>query len=401
MKKFYVIGATVAVIAVVVLASFTYLYYLRPGSEGETLKIGFMAPLTGWASATGTKMRDAAILAVEEVNNNGGILGKDVVLLIEDTEASPEKAKAVLEKLIDDGAVCLTGVFLSSEGLALSEEVAKFKIPLMITNAMTDAITQNVIDNYAKYKYVFRNSPNVTTIAYQALISLEVVGAKKYVCIADDLKWAHDYVDVQNLLIQQDARFENMTCLETMFVDESATDFSSELLKIRTYNPDAVLAGLSGANGLIFAQQYYALNMTYPFIGTSGDFEKPDAIDELGDAYIGKYVHTLIGTKAITSKTLPYFEAYREKYGVMADFYSGPVTYDSIYIFADAFTRAGTTDGDAVVSALEQTHYVGVCGTYVFGSGHQAMVGLQYVPGSLLKYLRSSTGELEITVLYP
>ena len=119
------------------------------------IKIGGLAPLSAPGSVTGGEaMRDAMILAQRDINAAGGVLGCDIEVVIADTEGLPEKARALMEKLItQDGVVAVGGGYHSSVGVAGKDVANDRGIPVVFAETWNDTITGD------KQKYIFRIAP--------------------------------------------------------------------------------------------------------------------------------------------------------------------------------------------------------------------------------------------------
>ncbi|MEM7535120.1 MAG: ABC transporter substrate-binding protein, partial [Chloroflexota bacterium] len=116
--------------------------------EGDVIKIGALAPLSAPGTVVGGEaMRDAMMIAESDINARGGILGKQVEIIIEDSEGLPERGMAVMEKLINqDGVVAVGGGYHSSVGVASKEVAADNNVPVVFAETWNDTITSSMLD---------------------------------------------------------------------------------------------------------------------------------------------------------------------------------------------------------------------------------------------------------------
>ncbi len=120
----------------------------------DTIKIGVVGPRTGPAAATGKAFEEGIAIALDHINAKGGVMGKKLEVVFEDTGGVPEKAASALERLATREKVgVVVGESHSSSALAEIEVANRYKIPLIIAEAWHDDITKK------GYKYVFRAGP--------------------------------------------------------------------------------------------------------------------------------------------------------------------------------------------------------------------------------------------------
>ncbi|MEM4165566.1 MAG: ABC transporter substrate-binding protein, partial [Nitrososphaerales archaeon] len=130
-----VVAAVIIVVVVVVAAIAAYLVLtptLTPAPEN--VKLGLLTPLTGAFAKTGKAMQDAAQMAVDEINDAGGVLGRKVVLITRDTAGDPETGlDAALKLILDDKVHVLFGTFSSGVTLAILPKIPQYKVPFLVS----------------------------------------------------------------------------------------------------------------------------------------------------------------------------------------------------------------------------------------------------------------------------
>jgi len=143
-----------AAIVVILVAAAVFFLTMQP-KEAGTVKIGLIAPLTGSLAEHGLDMKQAALLAVEEINSKGGILGKKVELVIEDTACKADLATAAVQKMItQDNVYAIVGEYCSTVTLAVQPTIMENKKLLLVPVSVATKITEQ------GYKYTFRSCAN-------------------------------------------------------------------------------------------------------------------------------------------------------------------------------------------------------------------------------------------------
>lgn len=222
----------VAIFVIVVLAAGSITLV---SAEPKDFKLGFIVPMTGPASHIGRRMKHAFMMAAEEINEKGGLLGMQVKLIEWDGMADPERAMTGAKKLIEsDGVWGLIGVFRSGAALAVADVAAAKKKVFVDTNANSPAITALVKKDYNKYKYVFR--PAATAIHFSDSVIPFITGivkAKTYFYIAENTTYARDTFGALEVALKP----MGITCVGNAYADVSASEFMGELARINLLNP--------------------------------------------------------------------------------------------------------------------------------------------------------------------
>ena len=210
-------------------------------------KVGGLAPLSAPGSVTGGEaMRDAMLLAERDVNTAGGVLGCDLEVVITDTEGLPEKAKAMMEKLItQDGVVAVGGGYHSSVGVA-SKDVANARgIPVVFAETWNDTITGD------KQKYIFRIAPLsswASGVIWQ--FAAQAPGVKKVAIVTENT----DYGIPAAKECEVGLGTKGIDSV-TFGVDIGTQDFAGIVERVKAENPDYIIVLLTGEAGFNFTQQ--------------------------------------------------------------------------------------------------------------------------------------------------
>jgi len=383
------VGA-VALIAIIAVAAVAVIVFLPKAPSTEPIKIGLLEPLTGSSSSHGRGGLIGAQIAVEDINEAGGILGRPVVLISEDTEGNPDKAVSAATKLITvDKVDVLIGCVLSSEALAVAEVAADNQIIYINSNPLTNAFTQLVADNYERYKYLFRTQWNGTQWMYgwfEAITDLWD-NLTKVSFVTEDLLWAREAtLDLEALCNASGIGYQDV------LFTPGTTDFTPEIAAVEAFDPDVVLVDLLLATSMTIQKQWWALKPDVIFIGASGCLSDGNAIRDLG-AEDTNFTLTYSEYWRInqTSKTVDFYDRF-VSYSGFLPFGTAACTHDAIACWADAIGAAGSMDTNAIIHQLEIGTFEGVRGMYTFMANHQA----GFIPGVMLQWINCQP-----TVIWP
>ncbi len=362
-----IINAKLSIIALILLVLITAGCTDTP-EEGtpEYINIGLVAPLSGGASDVGNDMKQAAVLAVEEINADGGVYvdeyGIKIPLkLVEgDTQTSPTEGVTAVERLITkENVVVLVGGF--SSGVTLANQVpAAGKVPYIITGASSSQVTRRTeIDTSYFFHYC-----STTDDYSQPILQFFVDELKPLVAADRDLKLALIYrddaygkgvIESSVAYIEDNSLPIELVAQEKYPTDE--TDFHTYLTKIAEAKPDAVYTvGFVKDTSSIYiqGQRDVGLNTLYMAVECNEDPTFYELLGEWGD---GQLLESKFAPYAADYTELmgPYKEAYLAKWGKMPGM-MGADTYDGIYLAASAIERAGSLDKTQVRDAIKQTN---------------------------------------------
>ena len=328
------------------------------------IKLGGIAPLSAPGTVVGGEaMRDAMLIAEEDINAAGGILGCDLDVVIADSEGLPEKAAAIMEKLItQDGVVGVGGGYHSSVGVA-SKDIADARgIPVVFAETWNDTITGD------KQKYIFRIAP-LSSWASSTIWkhSLLVPGIKKAAILTENT----DY----GIPAAQETKDGLATGgVETVVfsVDIGTQDYAGIVERIKAEDPDTIIVLATGEAGYNFTQQAADAGIgpqDVPFHAGQVSLESKAYWENVPDGNYA-FVQRIGVPENLFNDTAKKFSAtYKERTGKAAVESYAMEAYDSIAILAQAINEAGSTDGDAIVAALESIDHDGTLGRIYFPYG--------------------------------
>ena len=375
---------SVALIAIIVVAAVgggvAYVLWGRPAQSAETIRIGVCADLD---NAYGKATWRGAVLAAEQINAQGGVLGRNLTVIGEDddSEVSADIAVAsnALTKLI---TVDKADYVISPQAVitqTYQDICAEHKKIYLSVSSLSDSDTQRVLDNYDKYKYFFRVwATNVTSAIDGNFDSLQTVrnytGFTKVALLVEDIPFFSQMATgVKKLLLDYGFDVVYYGTFPPL-----TTDFTSYFAAIEA-------SGAQILNPFVVSQSCFSLVKEYsdrqsPFVlwgvislaSMSEFWDLTDGKCE-GVSFVGV---PIVSGYPLTNETVPTREAYIQRWGDIPDA-TATAAYDAVrFILSDAVRRAGTTETEAVIKALEKTDVeTSMARRFVFTSSHDVLIG--------------------------
>lgn len=344
---------TRVVVAVLLLSLALVGWSSALAAEKGPIRLGVMLPLSGPSAASGQDMRMGYILAQEEINKAGGVLGRQIELIFEDDKGDPATGVASFEKLmVRDKVGIVLGGISSTVTYALSAPAKKYK-PIM---AWTGAASTSVEEAFADSDWFFHYHPweyhnlKATTDFFVS------TGAKTIAVAYEDGLFGAGGRKVAVAMFMDAG-------LKVVF-DESfksgSGDFAPLLAKAKKTNPDIFYwIGYAG-DAIPMTTQAKEQNFSPKLI-----YGVPPSWPEgFGSLEASNYIGGLtFWTPDIPSKESKEFVArFQKRWNQLPQSYWAPLAYTNLVTVADAIKRAGTTDKEDVIKALEQTKYASPLG---------------------------------------
>ncbi len=332
------------------------------GGGGGELKIAVLAPLSGAVPTFGEMTRDGALLAIEEWNAKGGVLGMTIVPIVEDSQCTPDPAVNAANKVINqDGVHYIIGEVCSKASIPISEIANAAKVIQISPTSTNPDVTVDA--NKVTKKYIYRAC---FIDPFQGLVgakfAYENLGARKAFVMIDQ---ANDYVKGLAEFFMS-----AFTDLGGEIVGQASytgtdTDFSAILTQIADTNPDVVyLPDYYNIVNLV-TQQALDKGINVPFMGGDGwDSADLNKVSAAGGYYTNHYSPDDPAPVAQTFRS--NFEA---KYGKTPDALAA-LAYDATNLLIQAIENAGADDTDKVVDALNSITYTAVSGVITFDPQH-------------------------------
>ncbi len=338
------------------------------------IKIGINAPIQVQA---GRDIRDGAQLAVDEINAKGGVLGRQLSMVVADETEDPEKGISAIKKLTADEKVdVLIGGYTSGVTLAQLPHITRAKTIALTVGAASPAITAKVKQNYDANKYIFRtgvlNSLHLANglLGYMTGFLHGELGMKKFAIVGESAKWVQDLLPY----LKKSAQDKGLDIVMAETFDTGTTNFSPLLSKVKNSGAEYMVVILSHASSDILAKQWYDARVPVPYGGIDVKSQDTDFFERVGGKSISEVAFNFIVRAPLSERTLPFFEAFEKRYK-REPVYTGSGAYDSVYAYADAVTRAGKADTDAVIKALETIDMPMTTGRMQLDESHDLKAG--------------------------
>ncbi len=321
------------------------------------IKIGEFASLTGKEATYGQAAHKGVLLAIEEANAAGGVLGRKLELITEDNQSKSGESATVVKKLISrDKVAVVIGDITSGRTLEAAPIAQVAKIPLISPGATNVTVT-------TKGDYVFR------------------------VCFIDDFqgtimaKFARDTLKLRRAAILSSASSAQSVGLAKFFragfanggatiaadqkYNEGDKDFRAQLTAIKAAGADGVFVPGYYAEAALICRQARDLGLTVPLFGIDG-WESPELVKLAGPAVEGCYFSTHYSPDNRSARVTDFNRRFQQRWGAASDSLSA-LGYDAAMLAIDAIRRAGSTEGAKIRDALAATQgYPAVTGTIAF-----------------------------------
>lgn len=355
----------------------------------EPILVGIPTSLT---ALEGKESLNAVKMAVEEINAKGGVKVGDAkrslkLETIDLRDSSPgvpvQEALLGLEKIITEKKVhaILVGPFRSEALLAGMDVIAKYKVPMLGTIAMSPKSEAKIKKEPDQYKYCFRVCLNAKYLVGYLAKTLGYMGKefgfKKLYVMHQDVLWAKATANYTGGLVSKKMGYE---VVGTEAYPTGSSDFAAGLVKAKSKGAQVIMPIFDMPQSGILLKQWRDMKIPALLSGFISPMAGPGAWKTFEGKIGGLMnVNFEIGSAIPTSKYAPakeFYDKYEKKYGVPMEAGHGPApSYDAVYILAEAIERAGSLDADKLVAELEKTDRQGVIGRIKFDDGHQVIFG--------------------------
>jgi branched-chain amino acid transport system substrate-binding protein len=335
--------------------------------NSNTVKIGLNYELSGGAATYGQGLVSGIELAVEEINKNGGVLGKQIELVKTDNKSENAEAANVATKLATrDKVVAILGPATSGNTKSAAPIAVQNKIPLISASATADDVT---VDSKGKvrefvFKTCFSDSFQGVIMANFAYGDLAKTNAAVLVDNTSDYSkglaksFKETYTKLGGNVVTEEA------------YQAKETDFKAVLTKIKGSNPDVLfLPGYYEEVGLII-KQARELGLNVPVLGGDG-YDSPKLTELAGKSALNDvYITNHYSSKDNTPEVTKFKDAFSTKYSKEPDAFNA-LGYDVAYFLADAIKRAGEADSVKVKDSLASTkEFKGITGELSVDENH-------------------------------
>jgi branched-chain amino acid transport system substrate-binding protein len=350
---------------------------------GDKIKVGEFASLTGKEATFGTSAHEGTLLAIEQVNLSGGVLGKQLELLTEDDQTKAgEPANAVNKLISKDGVIAILGEVASSRSLEAAPICQQSQIPMISPASTNPTVTQE--GNYI-FRVCFNDDFQGGALANFASGTLK---AKK-VAILTDVKSDYSKGLAKSFKAKYGKNGGNIgTELDFNGGDK---DFKGQLTAIKSDNPDAIfLPGYYNDVALICIQAKQ-LGMNIPIFG--GDGWESESLLTIGkDAMEGHYFSTHCSIEQPTPEMTAFVAAYQKRFEGKTPDAMAVLGYDSAMVLVDAIKRAKTTESVALRDAIAATkNFAGASGNITLNADRDAVKALVFIQIKNEKFTYNTT----------
>ena len=328
------------------------------GSDGDVIKLGWMGSLTGDQAAFGTCESQTVQMLVDDLNANGGLLGKQVKLFCYDTKGDAQEAVNVAKRLCAQDKVCaIIGPNASGQCIAIQSVLDQYKISDMSTVATNEKVTVQVIDDTPVLKeYNFR------------------------VCFIDPVQgriaasFIADYLGYDKAAILYDVNDDYAQGLKDNFISvytskggtvvaeegytAGDTDFTAQLTKIKEAQPQIIFTPIFYQDFIMIHKQARTLGIEVPMLG--GDGCASEVLFDAADAVDGSYVINHVSL--VDPAGDAFRKEYAEKYNGAKMELNGYMAHDAFLLWCAAVEKAGSDDPQAIADAYSQVEVEGMAG---------------------------------------
>ncbi|GMG95987.1 ABC transporter substrate-binding protein [Tepidimicrobium xylanilyticum] len=336
-------------------------------SESDKIRIGLNYELTGNTATYGTNLKDGVLLAFEEINAAGGVLGKELEAVVIDNKSDATESANVSTRLATrENVVALLGPATSGNTKAAIPAAMQNKIPLISASATADDVTLDANGNVKEYafKTCFNDSFQGVMMAQFAYNDL---GLRKAAVLADTTS---DYAQGLSKSFQETFKELGGEILSVEAYAAGDTDFKAVLTNLKGENPELLyVPGYYEEVGLII-RQARELGLNVPILGGDG-YESPKLFELAGkDALNDIYYSSHYSPMDDSEQVLKFKENFRKKFNKEPDAFNA-LGYDLGYLVADALERAGEANPEKLKVALEETDgFAGITGTLTIDESH-------------------------------
>jgi len=349
-KKIFITIGIIAVVAIGVI------FYLNKDNEQKIIKIGVVNPETGDFATYGNPVKEALLLAQEEINTSGGIDGEKVELIIEDDGGLPKNSVNAFQKLATtDKVQAVIGPLASQSCLATAPVAEKNKVIQLSTLAATPELSNSG-------EYVFRLYPSsIIGAKFTAEQAIKIFSPKSVAILhpmsgagVESAKVYKTIANTNGIKISNEEQYK-----------DGDTDYKTQLLKIKKGAPDLIFCSAYWVDGANILKQMIELNINIPIIGEdgwNGELAQLVGTDGLKLMY---FSDLLFDTSVEGSKAFVFAKNYKSKYNKKPTAYSA-TGYDALYLLKAAIEDKHSQNADSIKSFLYSKTYDGVLGQFKF-----------------------------------
>ena len=328
------------------------------------IKVGEIASLTGKEAAFGQSSHKGTLLAIEELNAKGGVLGRPLELVVEDNQSRAGESATVARKLISrEKVVAILGEVASSRSLEIAPVAQRAKIPMISPSSTNPKVTE--VGDYI-FRVCFIDPFQGTVMAKFAKDTLMA----KRVAVVTSVSSAYS-VGLAKYFKERFTADGGEIALEQKYA-EGDKDFKAQLTAVRAAGVDAIFVPGYYTEAALITRQARELGLKIPLFGGDG-WEAPQLLEIGGKAIEGTYYSTHFSPEDTSPLVQSFVAAFRARWNGDSPDAMAALGYDSALVLADSLRRAGTTEPAALRDAIAATKdFNGVTGTTTLDASRNA-----------------------------
>ena len=349
------------------LAGLAAAFHLAPPAlSQDTIKIPNIIELSGGGATVGNAWKNGTSLAVDEINAAGGILGKKIQLEFVDTASDPGKARAAIQRALDDKPVAIFGPIYSGSVNATLKLTAEAEVPQIMGGEAANLTAQGS-------KYLFRTSfgQNVSMPKIANYLR-DVVKAKSLAVVYQN----NDFGKGGRNSIVPELEKRGIKVAVEVSTEPGQADFAADVIKVKGTNADAVFVYLTEEESARFLIEAKKQGLDKPLIGETVLLSQK-VIDLAKDAANGVRGHVGLTVDAPIPSIQEFGKKFEAKFGYKSD-HNGVKGYIAPYMLKAAAEKAGKLDPKAIALAL-----------------HGLTISPDKVPGILIEASWDETGDID------
>jgi branched-chain amino acid transport system substrate-binding protein len=337
------------------------------GESKDTIKIGVNYELSGPVATYGTSCKNGIMLAFDEINKDGGVLGKQIEGMVQDNKSQNREARNVAEKMVSKGVVAVIGPATTGNVQAEEPFLTKNKIPLLATAATAPEVTYDEKTKKVR-DYVFRvciidpdQSQVMSNYIYDELnlkTGAIMVDKNNDYSVGLGKTFKEFFTDKGGKIVAEEG-----------FVDTD-TVFKPQLTSIAAKKPDFIyIPAYYNQVGMII-KQARELDIDLPIMGADG-WDSPELVSLAGkDNLIKCYFTNHYSVEDPSERIQNFVKAYEKKHGTTPDAFAA-LGYDAGYLMVEAIKQAGEADPQKIKDAMANIKdFEGVTGKLSFDEKH-------------------------------
>lgn len=333
------------------------------GAQGpeDVITLGVITPKTGNVAIYGITTEQGMLLAADEINSNGGINGKKLVLKSEDDKGDATEAVNIYSKYVEEGVNGILGPVTSKPALAVAENASADHIPIVTPTGTMASITEG--------------KPNVFRICFtdpmQGVLLANFASSSLNVKTAAVLRnTSSDYSNgVADKFIEK-AKIDGIEIVADEGYGATDKDFKAQLTNIKSSNPEVLLIPDYYENDVVILKQAHDVGLDVPIIGPDGwdgvlGVVAKGEENTLNNCYFTNH-YSVKDTNPVVKN---FVDNYRAKYNDDPSAFAA-LGYDAVYVFAKAFENCKSETYEDIIDSLKQVEIEGVTGHLKFGENN-------------------------------